>query len=293
MNYLTEIKLFYDWLEANPLPASAISLWHALMSISNRSGWRPAIKVPYSLLELRTGLSRTTIYRERERLRKMGRIAFRSHGGNTCCTYRLIALESPPVFQIETDSATQSATQFAIQCETQEGTNGDFVLQTAFQNEHIYKLNRDIIKEKIKKKEKLTATSQERKSCAKKREGQRFNQGQFLDSLDESWRAVLATWFEYKRLRHESYRSEMGANKCLSLLRRLSEDDAVLAAAIVDQSMANNWAGLFSLRHTTPQCGRQYGQRIGQIMQSKDEQRRQHYIDKLRDAGKTDTETNR
>ena len=72
MNYLTEIKLFYDWLEANPLPASAISLWHALMSISNRSGWRPAIKVPYSLLELRTGLSRTTIYRERERLRKMG-----------------------------------------------------------------------------------------------------------------------------------------------------------------------------------------------------------------------------
>lgn len=163
MNYLTEIKLFYDWLEANPLPASAISLWHALMSISNRSGWRPAIKVPYSLLELRTGLSRTTIYRERERLRKMGRIAFRSHGGNTCCTYRLIALESPPVFQIETDSATQSATQFAIQCETQQGTNGDFVLQTAFQNEHIYKLNRDIIKEKIKKKEKLTATSQERK----------------------------------------------------------------------------------------------------------------------------------
>ena len=195
MNYLTEIKLFYDWLEANPLPASAISLWHALMSISNRSGWRPAMKVPYSLLELRTGLSRTTIYRERERLRKMGRIAFRSHGGNTCCTYRLIALESPHVFQIETDSATQSATQFAIQCETQEGTNGDFVLQTAFQNEHIYKLNRDIIKEKIKKKEKLTATSQERKSCAKKREGQRFNQGQFLDSLDEPWRAVLATWF--------------------------------------------------------------------------------------------------
>lgn len=77
------------------------------------------------------------------------------------------------------------------------------------------------------------------------------------------------------------------------MLRRLSEDDVVLASAIVDQSMANNWAGLFSLRHTTQQCDRQYGQRIGQIMQRKDAQRRQHYIDKLRDAGKTDTETNR
>ena len=34
----------------------------------------------------------------------------------------------------------------------------------------------------------------------------------------------------------------------------------------------------------TPE-GRQYGQRIGQIVQSDDEQKRQYYIDKLKNAG--------
>lgn len=33
MNYLTEIKLFYDWLETHPMTPSAIALWHGLISL--------------------------------------------------------------------------------------------------------------------------------------------------------------------------------------------------------------------------------------------------------------------
>ncbi len=290
MNYLTEIKLFYDWLETNPLPASAISLWHALMSIANRSGWSATLKVPYALLEVRTGLSRTTIYRERNRLRKVGRITVRSYKSNLCATYGLIPLKRAPEFPIETHSAMQSEIQNETESATQGETEEGFALQGAFQNEHIYRLNSDIVKEKTNKKENDATPAKERKSCAKKRETKRLNEVAFLDSLEEPWCVLMASWFEYKRIRRESYSSEMGAKKCLAQLRRLSGDNPSVAAAIIDRSMANNWAGLFALHDPSPPQARQYGQRIGQIMQSADEQRRQHFIDKLRGAGKTNTE---
>ena len=36
MNYLAEIRHFYDWLETESLPSNAIVLWHALMFTANR-----------------------------------------------------------------------------------------------------------------------------------------------------------------------------------------------------------------------------------------------------------------
>ena len=39
MNYLAEIKAFYDRLELSPQPNTVIALWHALMSIANKAGW--------------------------------------------------------------------------------------------------------------------------------------------------------------------------------------------------------------------------------------------------------------
>ena len=62
MNYLTEIKLFYDWLETHPLTPAAISLWHGLMFIANRMGWEEEFTIPLSVLEVRTGMSAATLY---------------------------------------------------------------------------------------------------------------------------------------------------------------------------------------------------------------------------------------
>ncbi len=267
MNYMTELKLFYEWLETHPLSAASIALWHALMSIANRSGWNTTLKIPYSLLALRTGLSRTTLYREREKLRRAGRIAFRSNGGSACCTYRLISLEQQTIPQIETQPETQVGTQTV--------SNEDFVSHIAFQNGAHYKLNSFTEKEKTNKKEKDGEGRQERKSCAKKRETKRLNVAQFLASLDEPWRGLMASWLEYKRTKRESYRSEIGVKKCLTMLRNLSCGDPSVAAAIIDQSIANNWAGLFPLR-----SGAQ-PQRIGQILQPSSEERERQLLDKF------------
>ena len=59
---------------------------------------------------------------------------------------------------------------------------------------------------------------------------------------------VFSLWLEYKRQRKESYKSEMSLKICYNKLVKLSGNNPDIAVAIVEQSIANNWAGLFELK---------------------------------------------
>ena len=89
MNYIAEIKAFYDRLELNPLPSPAIALWHALMSIANKTGWQQEFTVAVSVLVLKSGLNAQAIKRARNRLEQDGYITWRSRGGNQAAVYHL------------------------------------------------------------------------------------------------------------------------------------------------------------------------------------------------------------
>ena len=237
MNYLAEIRHFYDWLETESLPSNAIVLWHALMFTANRCGWREEFSVPFSVLENRTKLDKSTICRMRRILVERGIISVCGQRGRRSAVYRLNKFERHP--------ARHDATVFATQTATMTGEASQSATPTAtvsIQDRFIPE------KEKTSKKEKAPRRPEERKGCAEKREPVRQNLSQFLASLDEAWRAPMSIWLEYKRSRREGYRSEMGARKCLALLRDLSGDDPAIAAVVIDRSIANNWAGLFPLR---------------------------------------------
>lgn len=280
MNYLIEIKLFYDWLETYPLPPAAIALWHALMFTANRSGWAEQFAAPNALLMLRTGSSRSTIYRERCRLREAGRIAYRPQGGSADSIYEIHALEERVASN--RDAEYGIASRLASRPETQNPAGPESVSRGASQwGTRLYKRYRvSTEKEKTSKKEKAAEERKERKSCAKKRETPHLNQARFLSTLDAPWREVMAAWLEYKRMRHESYRSELGATKCLTLLRNLSGDSAAVAAAIIDQSIANNWAGLFPLR-TGSAAVSVRSQHPGQIIHPASDERTRHLLEKF------------
>ena len=237
MNYLAEIRHFYDWLETESLPSNAIVLWHALMFTANRCGWREEFSVPFSVLENRTKLDKSTICRMRRILVERGVISVCGQRGRRSAVYRLNPFERHPAEHDTTVSATQihPMTGKALQSATPTAT-------VSIQDRIIPE------KEKTSKKEKAPRRRKERKGCAEKREPMRQNLSQFLASLDEAWRVPMSIWLEYKRSRREGYRSEMGARKCLALLRDLSGDDPAVAAAVIDRSIANNWAGLFPLR---------------------------------------------
>ena len=267
MNYMTEIKLFYERLETCPLSAAAIALWHALMFTANRCGWAEEFSTPVGLLMLRTRISRSSLYRTRQELQRAGRISFRSQGGSADSIYTIHSLEQ--------DFASRFASRYGIQTASYPDSVSYALSRTGTRP---YKLNRDSSeKEKTSKKEKWGSAGEERKSCAKKREMPRLNQTQFLSTLDPAWLEPMTVWLEYKRSRRESYRSEPGARKCLSLLRNLSGEDPTVAAAIIDRSIANNWAGLFPL----PPIQTARGQHPGQIIHPATDERTRRLLEKL------------
>ena len=60
---------------------------------------------------------------------------------------------------------------------------------------------------------------------------------------------VFLLWLEYKKERREKYKSDRSVKACYDKLVRLSGNDANVANEIVNQSIANNWAGLFELKN--------------------------------------------
>ena len=95
------------------------------------------------------------------------------------------------------------------------------------------------IKEKEKEKDK-----KENANSGNKTNGKQYD----LSFVAEEFVEVFAEWLEYKRARRESYNTPMGLKKCYSHLLNLSGNDVGKAKLIVEQSIANNYAGLFELK---------------------------------------------
>lgn len=80
MNYLAEILGFYETVQTHNLSSGQIALWHGLMYICNRTGWKPVFTAPNITLELVTGLSRSAIQKNREVLKEFGLIDYVPNG---------------------------------------------------------------------------------------------------------------------------------------------------------------------------------------------------------------------
>ena len=68
------------------------------------------------------------------------------------------------------------------------------------------------------------------------------------DFVSPEFADVFSMWIEYKRERKESYKSDKSLKAAYSKLLKLSGNNPCIASEIVEQSMANNWAGLFELK---------------------------------------------
>ena len=68
--------------------------------------------------------------------------------------------------------------------------------------------------------------------------------------------AVITKWLEYKKEKRQTYKPR-GLEAFKKRLTGLSGGDPVIANAIVEQSMANNYAGVFPLKNNNNANGRQ------------------------------------
>lgn len=69
------------------------------------------------------------------------------------------------------------------------------------------------------------------------------------DYVSPEYKEVFTDWLEYKKQRKEAYKTEKSIQLCYNKLIKLSGNNPDTARQIVDQSMANNWAGLFELKN--------------------------------------------
>ena len=285
MNYLTEIKLFYDWLETHELTPSAILLWHGLMFIANRAGWDTEMTVPMRRLEGVTYMTEASIYRARKALVNAGILTVEERGSNRASIYTLLSFEDGSALRTASRSALQyerhSESQSERQSETHEGENGASAYHSAphseRQSESIYKLNE-------------TCLSKEKQTKKKTTRSKSFSMDEWVSVLESPWRELMRIWLEYKKARKEGYTSEMGAKACLTKLKNLSGNNPQTAQAIIENSMANNWAGLFPVSGQSARghpAAPATGQRIGQILQPQTEEHRQSILEKFRSGIKS------
>ncbi len=289
MNYLKELNIFYHKIDSEDIPANAILLWYTLMSIANSLYWKDELTIALSVIESKSKLSKPTIWRMRKVLEDKGWIKYRATGGRACGTYKLIPFDGQLAFHSE--SLTEMQNNLAFHSESITETQNDF----AFHSEIINKHNKHKTisnKENIKRKNEVAEESaplptnpekrEKEKSCAKKEKEKKpplFEMSKWLETLEPPWQELMQTWLEYKSSRKERYKSEMSVSKCLAQLQRLSEGKSDVAQQIIDQSIANNWAGLFELkrqayyaRNDTSKVAK--GQHIGQILQPESEEKR-------------------
>lgn len=279
MNYMTEIKLFYDWLDTHDLSSMGISLWHALMQIASRSGWQPELRVSVSTLAARSSLSRTSIYKEREELRRYELIDFRSSGGRGTGIYTIRSLESRFVSATRTQIRTQPVPDVCFASPDASVARTQIGIQVGTHTS-LSRLNYTKPSEEIKEvagepaTEPIITPPKKEKSCGKKERSVAplFDVESIVGTIEEPWWELMIVWLDYKRSRRERYKSTLSVKKCLTQLKRLATDDPHVAWQIIDQSIANNWAGLFPLRS---------GQHPGQILLPVGEERIQSLMEKF------------
>ncbi len=319
MDYLEQTETFYKLLPDCDISPYGICLWHGLMHIFRLNGWKNQLQIPLKDIIRYTKLSRCSVYRERIRLCKAGLIRYAHPAGVLHGHYEMLPISEEIMHKIneelsltETESSltqtTKSPTETTMfHTETRTAhreTTPENAYKVVPNNNIISKVDIQRNKENQKRKKKVKPSSdapanpagKKEKSCAKKeRKGApTFKQDEWLATLQEPWQGLMRQWLEYKAARKETYKTEVGARKCLTLLQNLSGNNPQVAQLIIDQSIGNNYAGLFALRQQNTASRTQVpqtGQRIGQIKQPETEEKRKRLLERFAQSGrKTDDE---
>lgn len=134
----------------------------------------------------------------------------------------------------------------------EEEKEGEYIISPYNPPEGIEEIEKNmILKEnvlKIKEQE-LLAKEQELLKRESALKSQSVSKSPNIDFVSDEFKEVFSSWLEYKRDRKENYKSDKSLKACYKKLLELSNNNPETACLIVEQSMANNWSGIFELRN--------------------------------------------
>lgn len=213
MNYLAELKAFYDRLELNPQPNTVIALWHALMSIANKAGWPDTFTVASSVLGLRSGLNASALKRARNKLATDGFIDWKPRGGNQSAQYHIKSL----VVQNRHENEPQCEPQSEPQCEPQSEPQSE-----------------PINKHKLKQKQKP------------KQNNPPISPAVHFDNveLENAFQEFLTMRKNIKK----PISTQQAITRMINRIEKLSGGDDDLAIKIINQSTDHCWQDVYALK---------------------------------------------
>ena len=170
MNYIKELNEFRDWLLTAHLSSGAISLWHALMSINNQSGWKKRFSAPNSIVGQLSGLSRQGILNAREQLIEHGLIRCDKGRRGKAPVYEMISFEKGSEADVR-HSVTSLETERDVTCDQVEKT-GESAPYLFPKNEGEYCQHRTILDTSIDISVAQDLTVLKRKQKEKRRRGE-------------------------------------------------------------------------------------------------------------------------
>lgn len=138
MNYLAEIKAFYDLVQVKQLSTGQIALWHALMAINNKCAWIEWFTVPNIMLELNTGMSRSGVLKARNSLKQYGLIDFKTNG-TKATNYKIITIakSKQESNQDSMQESEQASKQDSTQVSKQDSNTLNKLNETKLKKENI------------------------------------------------------------------------------------------------------------------------------------------------------------
>lgn len=70
----------------------------------------------------------------------------------------------------------------------------------------------------------------------------------FINDLPNDWKELVLLWINYKNARKENYKNSDSIKAVCKKLIRLSNNDVRIARLIIEEAMASNYSGFFSLK---------------------------------------------
>lgn len=210
MTLIDYFNQFWKLNDDKPFNPNDAYLYFYLLSLWNKTGRPDSFPVKTSSIEIETELNKKTILRSRERLRNKGLIDFKQGSTKGKHPYYILGRVTDYVTDYVTDGVTESKEK---------------VSPTPPLKENITEL---------KEKEKTT------KVVSKKETDLSFCLPSFVPIMEE--------WLAFKKEKGQTYKP-IGLRACYHNLTKLSDNNPAIAKLIVEQSIANNYSGLFKLRN--------------------------------------------
>lgn len=88
---------------------------------------------------------------------------------------------------------------------------------------------------------------QEEEKEKEKEKGQ-YKEKEYLSFLQKDFIPIVEKWLLYKKEKKQEYKGQTSINTFCKKLIEYSNGEPIIAEAIIEQSIANNWAGIFELK---------------------------------------------